>query len=144
MAGRHVVLAAVLLGAFTACNEVDAQQPQPPIPTTPAPPDQPTSVIATCFLSAQAQTNLTDAQIKDLCLGTRVPTGPVDCYTAAEDELLLTDVQQLVLCRCADSAQPVGCFARLTRESFLVDRQIIELCAPGLAYDLQANCLPAN
>lgn len=134
-----------VLGA--GCSEIEPQRVLAQADPTPIG-DEPglgsPSAVATCFLLTQEETNLTDGQIRDLCLGTPTPTGPAACFTAAEDALLLTDSQQILLCRCAVSAEPVGCYQRLNRQSYLSDTQILQLCAPVLAYQLLDNCLPAT
>jgi hypothetical protein len=102
-----------------------------------------TSATANCFLLAKDRTNLLDDQASDLCRGTPSATGPVLCYESADDALLLTSGQRLELCRCAESTEPVDCYARLRRESQLADAQIAELCAPASVDQLLPNCRPA-
>jgi hypothetical protein len=106
-----------------------------------SPPDR--SATASCFLLAKDRTNLLDDQASDLCRGTPSATGPVLCYESADDALLLTVSQRLELCRCAESSEPVNCYARLRRESQLADAQIAELCAPASVDQLLPNCRPA-
>ena len=100
------------------------------------------SATARCFLIAKDRTNLLDSQIADLCLGTPSPAGPVRCYEAADEELLVTTAQRIELCRCAESAEPVDCYATLKRESLLLDAQIADLCAPAVVDQLLPNCRP--
>ena len=102
------------------------------------------SETADCFLAAKANTTLLDNQAAVLCRGTPTPTGPVACYLAADNQLTLTMGQKIDLCRCAESAAPVDCFSRIKDQSFLLDAQISNLCAPVEVSQLLSNCRPAT
>ena len=108
-----------------------------------SPPPRDTSATASCFLLAKERTNLLDDQAATLCRGTPSATGPVLCYESADAGLLLTTGQRIELCRCAESTEPVDCYARLRRGSQLADAQIADLCAPANVEQLLANCRPA-
>lgn len=97
---------------------------------------------ALCYVAGREQTTLLEAQIFALCQGAPTPTGPIDCYVAALRRLTLTDAQRVALCRCAPSAAPVACFEMLEDETFLLDAQIEQLCAPTLVQGLLPSCVP--
>jgi hypothetical protein len=128
-----------LFSACSACVADDHAQAQ----SGGAP--RPTPITGVnCFSLAERRTRLTTIQQEQLCLGAPTARGPVDCYLRASRELMLTDDEAIVLCRCSESAEPVTCWDRLRRQSNITNNQITALCAPTIALGLIGNCRPVG
>jgi hypothetical protein len=149
MKRRHGILAAFLCatslasgGGCAAEQRAEAQGMDGGVAPAP-PPSVPRGAYpgpAVCFVEAQQRTRLLDSQAFTLCQGAQ-GLGPVACYTAAR-RTYFTDPQRIVLCRCAYGTEPVDCVQFLERETFLTDREVLELCSPTISGRLLANCLP--
>lgn len=102
------------------------------------------SPTASCFLRAEDETTLLDAEAQSLCRGAPTPTGPLQCFLAAEERLHLLNQQAVQLCQCASSTEPVACWEQVDRAGSITDEQTEALCAPRVAFGLLPNCRPVG
>ena len=128
-----IALLFTLTASSTACSDTSIREAR-------AQGAESESPTAACFISTEDATTLSDADVANLCRGTPTPTGPLQCFLAADDRLDLLNDQAVELCQCAESIEPVACWESVDRESGITDEQIERLCAPRLAFGLLANC----